>query len=168
MVPVVSFIVIFEAVAKSSEKFKIVEKMCSYLLMIIGLSLLAYTLKTAINEYKSLGLFDTLIVFSIPLILSILYLPIAYVFAIHSIYQMIFLRVTWDENLTKEQVRKRKWKIFKVCRLSREKLLAFEKSYVKFIYKNIDEYEFNELLKSSKILKREKFGTKGNATDTNL
>ena len=92
MVPVVSFIVLFEAVAKSNEEFKIIEKICSHLLMIIGFSLIGYTSKIAIVEYKSLGLIDTLIVFLIPLILSILYLPIAYFFAIRSKYEMIFFK----------------------------------------------------------------------------
>jgi hypothetical protein len=148
MLPFITFIYLLEAVSNSDEALKPAKKIFSGLLAIIGFTVFGFTLKIAINDYKLLGVYETLVVFLIPIALSVLYLPIAYLFAIYAKYETIFMRVTWHKKWTNEKIRIRKRKIFKACNFSYSRLLLFEKEYVNKIYANISINEFNDLIEN--------------------
>lgn len=150
MIPFITFVYLLEAVANTDEEFKTAKKIFSVFLAIIGFTVLGFTLNIAINDYRSLGVNETLVVFFIPFVLSILYVPVAYFFALYAKYEIIFIRVTWNKKWTNEQTRMRKCEIYKACSWSYKKLLLFEKEYVNRIYAGISDNEYCDLIQNFK------------------
>lgn len=150
MIPFITFVYLLEAVANTDEELKTAKKIFSVFLAIIGFTVLGFTLNIAINDYRKLGVNETLVAFFIPFVLSILYVPIAYFFALYAKYEIIFFRVTWHKGWSKKQTRIRKCEIYKACRWSYKKLLLFEKEYVNRIYAGINDNEYCDLIQNFK------------------
>jgi len=80
---------------------------------------------------------------AIPLILSILYIPVAYSVAIIMAYELMFIRVSlFQDKCSKMELLRRKWLIFKACGLSWKKINNFEKYYVHRLYSSMQGDEF--------------------------
>jgi hypothetical protein len=150
MIPCITFVYLLEVVASTDEKLRTTGKIFSGFLAIIGFTVLGFTLNIAINDYKSLGVIETLVVFFIPFVLSILYVPVAYFVALYAKYEIIFIRVMLNKKWTNEQIRKKKCEIYKACSWSYKKLLLFEKEYVNRIYAGISDNEYCALIQNFK------------------
>ena len=146
IIPITTILVLLEMVAKREEKSKAVAKLMSALLAIIGFVVLFFTVKTAIAEFKTdmtSGMVASLI---IPLILSILYVPFAYLLALYAAYEVSFLRMKFCEP---DKWRIRLWhriKALVICNLSLDKARTLQKS-ARYMFKSMSEKEFNAYLK---------------------
>ena len=146
IIPTTTIIVLIETVAKREEKSKAVAKLMSGLLTIIGFVILFFTVKTAIAEFKTdmaSGMVASLI---IPLILSILYVPFAYLLALYAAYEVSFLRMKFCEP-DKRLIRLwHRIKALVICNFSLDKARTLQKS-ARYMFKSMTEKEFNAYIK---------------------
>ena len=152
LIPILTFLFLLDAIAETKEEFKVVKKLMSYLLTLIGLVILGFTLKNAIYDYSSLATVDTFVSFFIPLVFSILYLPVVYGFAVYAKYQMIFIRMSFKETDDKKIRMQHRWKAIKVCASSYSKLCRFEEECVKNMYVRMSEQEFDNIIRTFSLV----------------
>ena len=141
-----AFIVLLETVAKREEKSKAVAKLMSGLLTTIGFVVLFFTVKTAIAEFKAemtSGMAASLI---IPLILSILYVPFAYMLALYAAYEVSFLRMKFCEPDNRWIRLRHRTKALVICNFSLDKARTLQKS-ARYMFKSMTEKEFNAYLR---------------------
>lgn len=146
IIPTITSIVLIETVAKREEKSKAVAKLMSGLLTAIGFVLFFLTIRTAITEFKmdmTSGMVASLI---IPLILSILYVPFAYLLALYAAYEISFLRMKFCEPDNRWIRLWHRVKALVICNISLDKARTLQKS-ARYMFKSMTEKEFNAYLR---------------------
>ena len=102
IVPVTTVLVAMQVVAEGKKDHKLVEKLLSDFLSWIGISLLIYATYKLVADFANFAQPGTLTNFSLPVLLSVLFLPFLFIFAIFANYDREFrlleLRIR-DENL---------------------------------------------------------------------
>lgn len=154
LLPLLAFLYLLDAFAEMNEEYKDIRKFTSYLMAVIGLAIILFALKKAINDYSSFTTVDTLVSFFIPFGFAIFYLPIAYGFAVYAKYQIIFIRMRFKETDDKKIRIQHRWKTIKACTLSYSKLCGFEEKCIKKMYARMSEQEFDEIIRSFKTAVR--------------
>lgn len=87
------FIVAFSVIADREEKGKPVAKLCNFLITVYGLITIILSFSNAISDYNNLFTIETLQTFLWPIMMTIIYVPFIYVFAIHVLYEEVFNRL---------------------------------------------------------------------------
>ena len=154
LIPFITIIVIMNILAEREEHSEQVKKLMSMALSIIGLVILGLSLKefihiSDIEEVKVLA-----ISFIIPIVFSLLYIPIAYLFAIFSRYVMLFLRMSFKSPDNKKIFNKRKILVVKICKVSVKKIIEFENKCLPYMYISMSDNEFNKLIAKVKHKRR--------------
>lgn len=149
LVPISTFIFLLYSVSKLEASYKPAEKFFSFILNTLGLIILFSVGRIAIQNYAELNTLELLVAFSIPITMTIIFLPLSYCFALYSGYEMLFLplkfRLPNKEN-RKIVIRK----IVRTCRLSITKVEYFKKNYLGKFYSSVTEKEVNKIIKSFK------------------
>ncbi len=146
IIPCVTFLAMMQVVAEREEKHKAVAKLLKVVFAIIGLTTLFFTTKHAIEEFQmdmTTGMLASLI---IPLTLSILYVPLAYILALYSKYELAFLRMRFCEPKNRWIRIKHRLKALAVCNLSLRKTTLLSQNSAKYMYISMPEQKFNEFL----------------------
>ena len=110
-------------------------------IIIIWLSVKELIHISDIEEIKAL-----VISFMIPIIFSLLYIPIAYIFAIFSRYETLFLRMSFKSSDNKKILNKRKVLVINICKVSVKKIIEFENICLPYMYVSMSDNEFNQLI----------------------
>ena len=147
IIPVITFIVLLEAVASKDDKYKQVQKFLSLIISCFGFFILFLSLEKAITTFKNFGTINLLISFLIPFVLSIFYVPITYLFVIYSKYELLFCRIEFVVN--EENRKKYKYHIIKNFKLSYKKISYYLRNCVNKLYKNISDENFNNLIEET-------------------
>lgn len=157
LVPVFTFIFMLDTVASIKNQYKPAKKVIASLIIIINVVFIYETVLVAIGAFATLSPSDTLISLFIPIVFSILYIPISYLFSVVSKYQFIFIRMSFKESNGnwKSKLLHRLKTIF-MCRLSLSKLNQFSNSCVPYMYVNMPEDKFDELIIQVKLRNLEK------------
>lgn len=148
--PIMTFLVLLQVVSETKESYKSVYKLLNWVLAIIGFSILGFTIKTALESYESINGVQTIVSFCLPLFLSVLYLPIAHIFAVYSKYETLFLRMSFKEPHDKKLQLLHRCKVILVCKLSYHKICYFTNEYLKNMYVTMENTEFNTIISNFK------------------
>lgn len=89
IVPVFTFLFLLEIVSDMKEEYKDVNKLISYILSISGFIILYKSFSLAIQNYKKLNSIESLVTIVTPIILTILYIPLIFIFRIYFNYNNI-------------------------------------------------------------------------------
>lgn len=144
IIPVITFIVLLEAVASKDDKYKQVQKLLSLIISCFGFFILFLALGKAITTFKNFGTINLLISFFIPFVFSIFYVPITYLFVIYSKYELLFCRIEFAIN--EKNKNKYKYLIIKNFKLSYKKISYYLRNCMYKLYKNISDEYFNNLI----------------------
>lgn len=147
IIPSILFLALLDAVASTKSEYVLVKKLTSFLILSVGLAIIAFSLKEAISSYQMLGAIDLLVSFCIPIIFSALYIPVAYGFAVYAKYEMLFIRMSFKEPKDKNVKRNHRLAVLRICKLSYKKIVRFEQEYVKNMYISMEQIEFDDLIK---------------------
>lgn len=150
MQPVLVLFILLEVVAGTKDEYKEVKKLMNWVVSISGFIILGFTINVAITSYSKLDNVDNIVSFFIPIIFSLMYLPIAYGFVVYSKYEILFIRMCFKEPKDKITIYKHRLKVMGVCRFSYKDICKFEKEYIKYMYVNMKHDEFNELINNFK------------------
>ena len=155
IIPIITFLAMIDAYAERKEEYYIVHKFMQVIFVIISIWFFCETLKIGLQEYKELSIIDTFVSFMIPIVYSILIIPLEYALELYSKYETLFFRISFGNN-DKRIVRKYKIWIIKVCGLSIHNVILFQKKYCSRIYKKMTDNEFMSLINDFKKEKKEK------------
>ena len=132
--------------AGTKEEYASTKKLIDWLLAIIGLFVLVYSLIEAVKKYAELDLIDLLVSVITPLVFSVFYLPVAYLLAVYSEYQLLFVRMSFKEPKDYKIQKTHRIKTLKACGLSLKKLDLFQKNVVPKMYPRLEEHDFQRLI----------------------
>lgn len=93
LLPITVLIAGVLAIAKTDEKYIVVQKLMNNIAAYIGLSLLAYACWQVYVHFNQITTFETLRSFIIPILFSILYLPFIYIAIVYIAYENVFVRL---------------------------------------------------------------------------
>lgn len=144
--PIIFFLVIMQTIATSKGKYKGAEKLLTLIIALTGILVLFFTFRNALISTEPDDIESLIVCFSLPIILSILYLPIAYLLAIYAKYEIIFIRLKSKMPNDKKVIRERHRKIFNVCKLSYKRLCILEKEYIGQMYVTMRDDEFDFIM----------------------
>ena len=146
IVPVVTFIVMLDAIAESKSEMIGVHKFLQGVLTFIGLGIVLQTVLVGMREYRELNVRNTLVSFFIPIVYLFLVTPLEYVFEVYSKYETLFARMSFKETQDKNMQRKRRVRVLKACGGSIRKIILFQKKYVPQMYVLMPETEFDSIM----------------------
>lgn len=101
-VPFMALIGALLAVSKTDEKYILAQNLLSKLIEIIGISIITYTVYRLVVDFYDFAQIQTIYDFSVPIALSILLLPLIYIFHVYMVYEGGFVRMQFsikDKNL---------------------------------------------------------------------
>lgn len=144
--PILTFLFILQAFAERNTQYAPAKRFVDCLIAFIGFVVMYFTIKKAIVNYSQMEFIDTIVKFTIPILFSVLYLPIAYSIAVYAKYQVLFCRMKFTMPKDKLIERKRKRAIMKVCKLSYKKVNLFEREYARRLYVLMKDEEFYSII----------------------
>lgn len=150
ILPVLTIFILLQAVSECKDEYKSVHKVFDWIVAISGFLILGFTIETAISSYKSIEGTQTLVSFCLPLIFSLLYLPIAHGFAIYAKYEILFIRMSFKEPKDKKVQWNHRRKVVSVCKFSYKKLCRFSREYVQNMYVKMKDDEFDTIINNFK------------------
>ena len=142
--PVLFFLMILQSsLVKKTESSK---KVVDGLVGIIGLVIIGFTIKALVDSIGEIYFVDILVGLSLPIILSIVYLPVAYFFALYAKYELIFLRMGSREPDDRKLKLKNRIKVILLCKFSYKKARRFLYDYLPKMYTRMSSAEFENLI----------------------
>lgn len=150
IIPVITILTFMNVVAESEEKYRGVHKLIDIVLACIGWYMLWGAVNVGLKEYKELNAINTLVSFMIPIVYTILILPLEFGLEIYSDYEQVFVRMKFRDNQDKKIQRKHRWRVIRTCKLSLRKILLFRKEYVNRMYGLMSEETFDNIMREFK------------------
>lgn len=150
IIPVITILILMNVVAESEEKYRRVHKLIDIVLACIGWYMLWGAANVGLKEYKELNAINTLVSFMIPIVYTILILPLEFGLEIYSDYEQVFVRMKFRDNQDKKIQRKHRWRVIRTCKLSLRKILLFRKEYVNKMYGLMSEETFDNIMREFK------------------
>lgn len=139
-----------DIIDKAEEEYAKVKRLLSFIIALVGFIVLGLTVKKAFADYVTLNSIDLLVTFSIPIVLSLLFIPIAYSYAVYSKYQELFIIMSFKEPENKEIRTMHRCEIMKACKFSYRKVTYFRKTHLKEMYVNMSQDEFYKIIEKFK------------------
>lgn len=147
LIPCVTFVVLLDAVAETKREFAPVKKLTDWTLGAFGIFLLARAVAIIASDPGSFTTSQNVMGFVLPLLLSIPFLPFAYVLAVWTLYNSAFARLNVlakDRRLARFATRA----ILGAFRLDRRRLAAFAGPGVVQAAQARDKREIREVIRS--------------------
>ena len=132
------------------DEYRSIKKLIDAIVAIVGFSVLAFTVKAAIDAIGNTQFIDIAIGFILPIVLSVLYLPIAYCFAVYSKYEILFLRMSFKEPQSKKVKLMHRIKVIRLCGLSYKRICKFLHEYIPKMYIKMSNSEFDSVINDFK------------------
>jgi hypothetical protein len=120
--PVVTFIVLLEVTASYDKKYTAVSKFLKIVQIIIGISILIYSIYQITRDFKNFATFNTLKDFLLAPILTISFIPFIYIMILFINYEQIFVRLDLGHKKDEKLKKYSKTQIIKYCSLSLTKV----------------------------------------------
>ena len=142
-----SMLIYFSSLYKKNES---VQNLLTILFVLGFIVFVFFGAKGQVKLHEKIWSLDLLTSLSVPFILSILCIPIAYLYMLISLYEITFIRFSFFAP--PEFLKKREYKIaiFRTCLFSCKKIKSFEEKYLNIFYKTMDEDFFYSILNKFK------------------
>ena len=104
LVPLITMLFISSAFSENKEEFQSTKKVVDTILLLITLSFFAYSVKDIITEFSKFSSFKNLQSFLLPILLSVSFIPCAYIITLYMLYESFFVRLNFligDESKRK-------------------------------------------------------------------
>lgn len=127
MIPFFMSLVILEAFTSREKEYEQINNIINYILGIVGTFILYKSFSLAMQNYRKLNFLESIVSIVIPIILSILYMPIVFLFGIWFNYDNLFFRVktklkfkfrVFKNNIKKDKRKKYNYKVEKIDDIS--------------------------------------------------
>lgn len=128
------------------EKTDAVKKIIEGIVVATGLTIIVLTIKSMVESIGEIYFMDIVVGLTLPIMLSIIYLPIAYFFALCAKYEILFMRMGFKEPDNKKIRRKHRFEVIRCCQLSYKKVCRFLNEYVQKMYVKMSASEFEAII----------------------
>lgn len=153
LVPLLLLIALLSAYTEVYKKeYYQVKKVVDTIFSLIGLLILIFAFYKIITDFKSLANTANLTSFLLPPILTFLFIPFIYLFALLMSYETFFVRLDFLIK-NKHVLKYTKWKIFASFHFRLRKLNKFSKEYYQ-----LNEESNNDIKKAIRLFKNKKAG----------
>ena len=125
MIILVTMIVVTDAFKATNPEYENARRILNRLLMLIGYGLLAFAVERTISDANSVFSVQTVQDFFVPPLLTILFAPFVYAFALYAGYKQLFMRTTLALRDNPRLGRRAKWAFLRACGLRLTKLTKF-------------------------------------------
>ncbi|MEA3493752.1 MAG: hypothetical protein U9R38_05140 [Candidatus Margulisiibacteriota bacterium] len=130
LVPLFVFVGIVSVVAEMKKEHSSVKRIMDSILAILGLLLILFALFSVFSNYQVLVTTVNLRSFLLPPLLTVVYLPFLYIFAIYMAYEELFVSLDFFLRRNKGIAKLAKRKILFLCRLNLGRIIRFSKEKV--------------------------------------
>ena len=120
--PIVTLIVMTNAYVEATKGDRRVAKLLGGVQAIIGLGLIGHALYAAIVDYRLLGTLDTMRSFLLPILLSTAIIPAAYLMAVYSNYESLFIGFKFGSKKAPRFIWYCKWQVILHCGASTKRI----------------------------------------------
>lgn len=93
IVPLATVLIMMQVVAETKEDYKPGEKLLGYILSLFGVGLFIYATYKLLADFATFAQTETLTEFSLPVLLSLLFLPFLFVLNLYANYDNAFMRL---------------------------------------------------------------------------
>lgn len=124
LIPIVTFIAVTNVYFENTEKLTGYYKVTTSVLIIFGLVMVTISMINIISNHENYFTFEYLRKFLLPFLLVIGYMPFIYMFALYSVYEILYKRIRIF--MGKEEARYAKIQIFRLCNFNIWKLKRLE------------------------------------------
>ena len=121
LLPTLTFLAILQVVAEREEKTIIVKNLIDWIFVVTGIIFLVLSIQDIVNNITGFANYSNLKSFTLPIILSISFLPCAYLIAVFMNYESLFVRLGFYLK-NKKDLRYAKLRIMQKCRLQLSKI----------------------------------------------
>ena len=121
LIPAITFLVILNSVAELKEEHKKVKRLIDWILTLIGLTFLMLAIIGITEDVSKFASYKTLKSFLLPIILSITFIPYAYLTKLFMSYEMLYVRLGFFLR-NKRDLRYAKRRVFTKAFLNLKKL----------------------------------------------
>ena len=128
------------------KKTEATKKVVDSIVGIAGLIIIGLTVKSIVDAIGEIYFADILVGLILPIILSIIYLPVAYLFALFAKYEILFMRMGFKEPNDKKARHKYQLQVFLCCKLSYKKVCRFLNEYVQKMFVRMSDTEFETII----------------------
>lgn len=140
--PVLLLVTAMSTIAQQDEKHKQTKFFFDVILAIIGFCILGFSITRLIQSVNTIEYQDVLFELISPLVLSLLFWPFAYGFALYSKYQIVFLRM----KVMGITAINRRLMIVKQCGVSYKKISFYVGRIGKYFYMDISNAKFQDAI----------------------
>lgn len=121
LLPILAFLAMLQVFAEREERTEKVKTLIEWIFTIFGLIVLGFSIRDIWIDFRGFANLTNLESFLLPIILSISFIPFAYVIALYMSYELLFVRLELFLK-NKKNLRYAKWRTIFKCRLSLNKL----------------------------------------------
>jgi len=127
IIPIITLLFLTQAFAETKQEYEPTNKLLTYILAIIGLSLIAYSVYKTILIYAEFLTWDNLLSFILAPILTILFIPFLYFFTLYMNYSDFFIHLNFLTN-DKSKKNKVKRNVLLTARINMNKLYLIRRN----------------------------------------
>lgn len=127
LLPVISLLVVLNAVVESKPEYKRVKTLLNSVLGLLGLVVIVFTVREILIDMEGFVSIENLKSFFLPLLFTLTFLPFVYLVALYIQYESLFVRVN-VANKSSDLAKFAKWKIFTTCHVDLSKLTRLSKN----------------------------------------
>ena len=131
IIPLITFLFLTQAFAETKQEYEPANKLLTYILAIIGLSLITYSVYKTILIYAEFLTWDNLLSFILAPILTFLFMPFLYFFALYMNYSDFFIHLNFLTN-DKSKRKKVKLNVLLTARINMNKLYLIRRNIRKY------------------------------------
>lgn len=123
LVPIVSLVVMLDAVARTDEKYSDAARLLSWVQVVFGFGILMSALSWAAANHTTLLSLDGLRDVALGPILSVMFIPATYTLVLYANYEIVFMRLDMGRGKERALVRYAKWKMLQYAHLRLSRVL---------------------------------------------
>ena len=121
LLPVITIIVLIRTYSEHKAEYIQLKNVMDGFLTVIGLTFLTFSVIEILEDIKKFASFATLKTFLFPIILSISFIPFAYLITLYMSYEMLYVRLGFFLS-NERDLRYAKWRTLRKCHFSLNKL----------------------------------------------
>lgn len=122
LMPILTFLSMLLAYTEAYKEHKQVKRFLQAIFSIVGIAYLIYSAVHIYQDFKNFASYSTFKAFSFPIVMTCMFIPFAYIYALYINYETLFVRLSLSLNGKKGLATYAKWRMLVSVNFSFEKL----------------------------------------------
>ena len=136
LMPIVIFMTMIQSYSEVYNEYSKVKKLMNNIFTFLGIGYFIFAIYKIVIDFKEFASTDNLRAFLFPIVMTIIFIPFAYLYALLMHYQSFFVRLKFTIKNDKQLIKYAKRKTFRMCNFSLSKLKKLSREMIFFNVKN--------------------------------